>query len=321
MAFLPRFQRGTHKSTFKVFPWPSSDHPTLVGGNGCWRLTCVDLTARMSAVATRVTPFGRHDNDLRRRDAGGMISICSQESHLPSIEFMVWSLLEMSALDKSIAELREGSDISASSEVYAEIEANLVPHWSRTSPSSCLRTVLIRTARTIEDGQSKVFPELTLYLKYDEDFRQTGIDPRLGNWGDKWKQTDTVRDAVNAVLERHKYGSDYVSSRTFIFVASRERIAFRQIGLASKGIVRELVRSAAPDLEVAHIFWSDARKYHIIFQRREDCKRGVHPVKATGEDAAKGAAAADEHNYCRSYEVEVELGHTGMNLWGLAHDE
>ena len=224
------------------------------------------------------------------------------------------------SVDDAIRNLTEKGDIACRSAIYEEISRELTYLglnlaffvFSTSGNSSCARTL---------DGSTSSCPALTLYLKYDVDFQQTGIDPHLGNWDDEWAQTRPIRDAVNAILRHHGFGNDYVSDHTFIFVHTLETLAFREIGRQCKGTVKKFVCDAAPGVVITHVFWN-GHQYDVIVRDKADYKRVKHDVKAKVSKALAGIlAAADDRRHCQCYNAVVKFGYTGMNLFPLFRDD
>jgi hypothetical protein len=227
----------------------------------------------------------------------------------------------MTPLEKAIRDLTDESDIAFNGDVYQEIARGLTNIGLNLAFFVFKSSDHSHVARALEDGRTASFPSVTLYLKYDEDLRQTGIDRHRGNWDDEWGQTDRVRDAINVVLQRHNYGSDYVSERTFVFVATLEEIAFRDIGRECKNQVRDLVCAEAPGVDVTHVFWN-GHQYYVIMRDKRDYQRVSPKVK---DKIAKALpellAASDTSGYCQAYKPTIEFGHTGMNLFTLMRDD
>ena len=226
----------------------------------------------------------------------------------------------MTSLDKAIRDLIDESDIASHSNVYEEvvheltdIGLNLAFFVFETSErSSCARTL---------NGNTVTCPVLELYLKYDRDFRETGIDRHQGNWDDKWVRTRTVRDAFNTVLSRHGYGEGFVSGHTFVFVRTLEELVFHHIGRECKNAVRQLICAEAPGVEIAHVFWNGAQ-YDVIMRDKADYKRVKRKVKSKVAKALpKLLAKADKGGHCQAYNVTIEFGHTGMNFLPLMRND
>jgi hypothetical protein len=223
---------------------------------------------------------------------------------------------------KTLDDLQRESDIARNSDAYDEISRVLnglglnLAFFGFTSASNSY------AARTLEDGRTESFPILTLYLKYDDDFRQTGIDRHLGNWDDGWAQTVPVRKALNAVLDCRQDLRAYVSDGTFVFLDTRERVAFLEIGKQCKQAVRDQILSEAPGVEISHIFWTEQREYHAIMKDKTDYKRVKRDVKAkVGKALPALLAKADVNAYCRNYNATIQFGFLGMNLFDLIRQD
>jgi hypothetical protein len=223
---------------------------------------------------------------------------------------------------KVIDELQCDTDLACHRDVYEEIARglnrlglNLAFFTFKCSSNS-------HAARTLEDGRTLSFPILKLYLKYDRDFRDTGIDHHLGNWGDEWAQTVPVRNALNMALNRHKRIEGYVSDRTFVFVDTRERIALLEIGKQCKPAVQDLICSLAPGVEVSRIFWTAERQYHAIMKDKGSYTRVKRGVKAKIEKALPQVLAkADVDAYCQNYSATIKFGFGEMNLMRLIRED
>ena len=160
-----------------------------------------------------------------------------------------------------------------------------------------------------------------MLFRSDADFERTGIDPRNGNWDDKWPQTRTIRDAVNAILQRHGFGNHYVSDHTFIFVRTLEELAFIQLGRECKEAVQKLVCAEATGIAVAGVFWN-GRQFDVILGEKADYKRVNRSVKAKLAKALpKLLSNADTSRNCQSYNATIKFGYTGMNLACLIRED
>jgi hypothetical protein len=212
------------------------------------------------------------------------------------------------------------SDIKEPSSAYEEIAAELTALGLNLAFFVFTNRGHSSSARSL-DGKNLTCPLLTLYLKYDADFRQTGIDSHEGNWNDKWTHTRAIRDALNTILHRHGFDGDYVCKHTFIFVRSLEELAFREIGRNCKAAVRDLVRLEVPGAEVSHVFWNGSR-YDVIMREKSDYKRVEHKAKAKlTKSVAKLLAKADKEEYCKTYNASLEFGHAGMNLFHFVSED
>jgi len=224
------------------------------------------------------------------------------------------------SVDDTIRNLTDKSDIAFRSDVFEEVSRELIDTglnlaffvFATSGHSSCARTV---------DGDTVSCPVLTLYLKYDADFWETGIDPHQGNWDDKWAQTRTIRNAVNTILLRHGFANDFVSDHTFVFLQTLEELAFVHVGRECKEAVKKLVCAEAPDVAVANVFWN-GRQFDVILHDKGDYKRVKRNVKAKiAKELPKLLATADVSNYCQSYSATIEFGYTGMNLTNLIRED
>jgi hypothetical protein len=225
-------------------------------------------------------------------------------------------------LVKTIDELQREGDIAPNSDAYHEISHVLSGLGLNRAFFVFTRADNSLAARKVEDGRSVAFPVLTVYLKYDDDFRQTGIDRRLGNWDDGWALTVPVRKALIGVLERHQDLRAEVSDRTFVFVDTRERVAFLRLGKDCKQAVRDLILREAPGVEVSRIFWTEARQYHAIMKDKLDYKRVKRDVKAkVGKALPALLAKADVNAYCRNYNATIEFGFHGLNPFNLIRED
>lgn len=230
----------------------------------------------------------------------------------------------MNSLNGTIGDLMRASDIAATESIYAEIVERLVDMGLNLAFFVFKNSAHSSAARTLEDGSIKSVPSIMLFLRYDEDYRQIGIDPQQGNWRDGWVHTDTVRKSINVILEKHRYGDDYVSDRTYVFLTSLEGIAFYQIGSASKDAIHTLV-SHEVHLEPKYICWSSGREYHIIMRNKKDYQRVNETMKQQILKAVPDIlAAADTGRYCQNYQVEIAwayVGMKGLNLYGLSRED
>jgi hypothetical protein len=233
--------------------------------------------------------------------------------------------MTVDSLDSEIRALKGDSDISVDGDVNAAILAHFQGLDLNVEFFVFRNRAHSSSARCVEGGGAETFPTLTLYLKHNEDFRKTGVDPHRGNWDDEWEQTDSVRDAVNSVLRQHDYDPDYVSEGTFVFLDTLERIVFDHIGRASKVAVYELVRRETGGTKPSHVFWSSDGVYHIVMKN----KRGYRCLTESVKDCIANAmreilARADTGGYCKDYSSRVEFAYEGMkglNLAGLARED
>lgn len=228
----------------------------------------------------------------------------------------------MSSMDKAIGEHHRRSEIERGSQIYDEIFRGLTDLGLNLAFFVFASSRTSHCARTLEDGRPICLPVLTLYLKYDRDVGETGIDPHLGNWNDRWAQTAAARTALNAVLTRHNYGPEYISDHTFVFVDSLERIAFLELGKRCKSAVSDLVRESAPGVKIYRVYWTSDRIYHVILEEEGDLKRLKAKVKLNVERALpKILQQADTDRYCRSYDATIAFGDVKMNLFHLERED
>lgn len=224
------------------------------------------------------------------------------------------------SVDDVIRDVTNKSDIAIGSDVYAEITRELTGIGLNLAFFVFTTSEHSSAARTL-DGKTATHPILTVYLKYDVDFQQTGIDPHHGNWGDKWAQTRTVRDALNAVLQRHGFDNGYVSDHAFIFVYTLEELVFREIGRECKNAVQEFICDEVPGVVVSRVFWN-GQQYDVIMGNKTDYKRIKRNVKVKASKALpRILAAADIDAHCQSYKAVIEFGYSGMNLFHLTRED
>ncbi|MFH1301811.1 MAG: hypothetical protein ABIK07_12190 [Planctomycetota bacterium] len=224
------------------------------------------------------------------------------------------------SVEDAIRNLIDESDIAFRSDVFEEVSRELIDTglnlaffvFATSGHSSCARTV---------DGVTASCPVLTLYLRYDADFRETGIDPHQGNWDDKWVQTRTIRDSFNTILLRHGFANDFVSAHTFVFLRTLEELAFVHVGRKCKQAVEKLVCVEAPGVAVANVFWN-GRQFDVILHDKSDYKRVKRNVKAKiANELPKLLATSDVGSYCQSYDATIKFGYTGMNLANLIRED
>ncbi|QDU94685.1 hypothetical protein [Lignipirellula cremea] len=215
------------------------------------------------------------------------------------------------SVDDMIRDHTKESDIAYGSNLYQEVARRMTDvglnlaffAFTTSERSSC--------ARTLDDDTASC-PVLTLYLRYNAYFQQTGIDPHHGNWDDKWAQTRTVRDALNVILQRHGLDNDYVSDHTFIFVRTLEELAFRQLGQKCADGIKQLVIAEAPGVHVDGVYW-DGAEYYVLMPDKADYKRVKRNVKANiTKTAPKLLANADTDGYCQDYKTTIEFGYGGV---------
>ena len=215
------------------------------------------------------------------------------------------------SVDDMIRDLTKESDIAYGSNLYREVARSLIDVGLNLAFFTFTSSEHSSSARTL-DGDTVPCPVLTLYLRYNADFQQTGIDPHRGNWGDKWAQTRTVRSALNANLQGHGLDSDYVSDHTFVFVRTLEELAFRQLGKKCADEVKELVIAEAPGVHVDGVYW-DGAEYYVLVRGKDDFKRVKRNVKANVTKAvSKLLANADTDGCCQGYRTTIEFGYGGV---------
>lgn len=215
------------------------------------------------------------------------------------------------SVNDMIHDLTKESDIAYGSNLYQEVARRLIDvglnlaffAFATCEHSSCARTL---------DGDTVSCPVLTLYLRYNADFQQTGIDPHHGNWDDKWAQTRTIRDALNAILQGHGLDNDYVSDHTFIFVRTLEKLSFQQLGQECADGIKELVMTEAPGVHVDGVYW-DGAEYCVLMRDKADYNRVKRNVKANvTKTVPKLLANADTDGYCQDYKTTIEFGYGGV---------
>jgi hypothetical protein len=215
------------------------------------------------------------------------------------------------SVDDMIRDLTRESDIAYGSNLYQEVARRLIDFgfnlaffaFTTSEHSSCARTL---------DGETVSCPVLTMYLRYNTDFQQTGIDPHHGNWDDKWAPTRTIRDALNGILQGYVLDNEYVSDHTFIFVLTLEKLAFQQLGDKCADGIKELVKTEAPGVHVDGVYW-DGAEYYVLMRDKADYNRVKRNVKANVTKAVpKLLASADTDGYCQDYKTTIEFGYGGV---------
>lgn len=212
--------------------------------------------------------------------------------------------------DEMIRNYLNESEISVDSDVYKDLFAHLSEMGLNLAFLTFNSSRTSHCGRKMPDETSITCPVLNLYLKYDSDFQQTGIDPHSGNWGDAWSETLAVRDVLNGVLNRHDFSSSFLSEHTFIFFRfTREEIAFRQIGRFCKPDVKGLILAELPNVTVDHIYWIE-KEYTVLLREKAQCKRVTDRIKSKIEKAMPSILAkADVKGYCMSYDVTIAVTH------------
>ena len=189
-------------------------------------------------------------------------------------------------------------------QILSEIEFNIAFYVYKTSNhSACARTV---------DGSTISCPVLTLYLRYNADFRRTGIDSHKGNWDDQWAQTRTIRDAFNSVLKRNGYVDSCNSNYTFIFVRTLEELVFQQIGQQCTEKIKKLICAEAPGVKVDGVYW-DGNGYYALMRDKVDyknVKRNIHAI--VSKEIPKLLADADQDGSCQDYSAQIQFGYGGI---------
>ena len=214
------------------------------------------------------------------------------------------------SVDEMIRDLTKESDIPYGSKLYQDVTYRLTDFgfdlaffaFQTSEHSSCARRL---------DDDTVPCPVLTLYLRYNADFQQTGIDPHHGNWDDHWVETRTVRDALNATLQGHGLDQDYVSDHTFIFVRTLEELAFRRLGQACVDGIKELVISAAPGVHVEGVYW-DGAEYYVLMRDKADYRRVKRNVENFTKAIPTLLAKADTDGDCQDYKTKIEFGYGGV---------
>jgi len=224
------------------------------------------------------------------------------------------------SVEEAIRSVITKSEIAFGSTLYGEIYSaltdiglNLAFFVFETSRrSSCARTL---------DGRTVSCPVLSLYLKYDGDFRQTGIDPHGGNWDDQWAQTRTIRAALNAILQRHGLGNTFLSDHTFVFVRTREELAFQRIGRDCKSAVQQLISAEAAGVSIDSIYWN-GDQYDVLLRDKSHYDLVQGDVKTKVAQALPQLlAGVDEHHFCQTYDATIEFHYPGPHLPQLYRDD
>ena len=216
---------------------------------------------------------------------------------------------------ESIENKKHSSDIAVDSELYSQIADALTDIGLNLAFFTFENLQSSSYARTI-DGQTTTCPVLTIYLKFNEDFKRTRIDPHSGNWSDKWTKTRDVRGIVNTIFEDHGLGHDYVSEHTFIFVHSNEVLAFYELGQNCISDVRKMIFAQAPGVYIDSVYW-DGNEYYILMRDKFDYKRVKRKVKTNlAKSIPQLLAKKDKEGKCKEYDVTIKFGcagHVPMN--------
>jgi len=219
----------------------------------------------------------------------------------------------MQSVDLIARQVTDASDIAFQAELYEAIFGKLTGlglnlaffAFTKGPNSSCARML---------DGKAVPCPTLTLYLKNEADFQETGIDPHFGNWDDKWGQTRSIRETLNAVLQRYSLGNDYVCDQTFIFVRTLEELVFHQLGEECADDVRRLIIAEAPGVIVQGVYWNGA-EYYVLMKDKADYRRVKRKVKINVTKALpQYLANADKEKCCQNYKTSIAFGYDGVPL-------
>jgi hypothetical protein len=237
---------------------------------------------------------------------------------------------KMTSLDRRIVELKNKSDIPVGSPVYEEIKLALAGFELNLAFfvfNNRLHAVGARPPALDSPtrGRSIPVPAISLYLKYDEDYRKMGLDAIHDNWLDEWSHTAEVRNVVNSILKRNHYNDDYISDQTFIFFLSLENIVFDAIGRAIKPAVYKLICSEIRPLQPASLYWHSDRIYFVVMHNFIEVKLIKETAKSQIKEGVKKLISnADPDGYCQNHDVIIKYYHLwskDINLMGLARED
>lgn len=209
------------------------------------------------------------------------------------------------------------SDVPVGSEAYEQIADALIASGLNLAFFTFVTSDHSHCARRERKGGC---PVLSVYVRYDDDFRATGIDHHRNNWGDDWTHTKTVRATLNAILRRLGYGDRYVSEHTFVFVYALEEFARKRLGRDCKEAVKRVIREHVPNVRLEHLFWNGER-YDAIVGDAEERKRAKATTARIADGIARALASADTHRACRRYSVEIAFSVPDRNTYGLWRDD
>lgn len=228
----------------------------------------------------------------------------------------------MSTMDEIVGKASRQSQIEVGSEVYREIFSGLTGLNLNLAFFAFSSSAKSHAARMVKDGHPMPCAALTLYLRYEEDCRQNGVDAQMGNWNDAWVMTGEIRNVLNTAYRRYEITKEFASDHTFVFVDTLERIAFLQIGRQCKAAVSDLVSARAPGVEVSRVFWTSGRQFHVMMKDKTDYKRVKRAVATEVTKALpKILKDADVDGCCQSYDTQIEFGYLGMNDFHLVRED
>jgi hypothetical protein len=227
----------------------------------------------------------------------------------------------MSVVSQRIRAQLDESDISIAEPLYREILDDLALLGVDVGFFTLATRARSSCARSLDIGEARRVPALSLFLRLDEQLHATGIDPSTGNWNDEWKQTVPVRAAVNRRLRGRGRNDEWISDATFVMLRSQEAFAMDVLGTQCKDAVRDLVRREVTGADIAHIFWLPGRRFLVSMRTLSDCRRVRRATSKRNSADVFGRgvhdilAAADTESYCRSHAATIEFAHEGMNLF------
>jgi len=236
----------------------------------------------------------------------------------------------MTSLERRIVEVKNESDIPIGSPVYEEIKVALAGFelnsaffvfHNRLHAVGCRPPAVDFPTR----GHPIPVPAISIYLKYDEDYRKMGLNATHGNWLDEWSHSTEVRNVVNSILKRNHYDDDYISNQTFIFFHSLENIVFDTIGRAIKPAVYKLIWAEIKPLMPASLYWHSNRIYYVVMHNFIEVKLIKETAKSKIKESVKKLISnADPEGYCQNYDVIIKYYHLlskDINLMGLARED
>jgi hypothetical protein len=171
---------------------------------------------------------------------------------------------------------------------------------------------------------NEVCPALHLAFKYKSDLIDENIDPEKGNWDDEWGKSQTIREALNAILISHNLGSEYVSDRVFIFVGRPwEHIVMDNLGRIKKDEIKLVISEVLPN-EPKYIFWHSSVTYYLVFKNKAQHRTAQLYKPKLEKIIERIFSIADPAQHSRSHQVALIFLHMGMkdlNLFGLSRQD
>jgi hypothetical protein len=219
-------------------------------------------------------------------------------------------------IDERLSNSEIPQDSLAYEEIFRELQAIRVPIAFFTFDSPGKSACRMRNG----NGNYVSVSCVRLFLRFEKDIDDTGIDRGDGNWSGRWSLTGRVRDLVNGALKRYAFPAGFVSVDALIHLDSLERIALLQIGKDCKRNVKELLEREISSLKISEIFW-DGCRFTAAADSSCDVKRiPKRQIAEIRKAVSKILQSADTGRYCQNYAADVVVAGAKANLFHVSRD-